>query len=224
MQIQAIISLAERYNLANKIEVCSDYEGMCSKIKNYSNQIKKREQFSNPTLILWLSMIDFYDELSAYGEYVEKDNEQGEAFEVSDEKALKALEDEKLNEMAAQLGMSVAEVMKMISKDTEEGAVKQELKPEEGFIYNAIADINTLLSSGSRYSLYSIVALENASDIKRLKDFKLSDFIHKIGYKMSGDDSFEFGFGRYASSLPKDDLVFYTNGPRRETFRPFLLK
>ena len=118
--------------------------------------------------------------------------------------------------------MSVDEMLKTLSQASEEVAAKPDA--EAGCIYNAIADINTLLSMGGRYSLYGIVPLENASDIKRLKDFKLDNFIHKIGYAMPSEDSWDFGFGKKANAITDDDMALYTNGVKTHIFRPFLLK
>ena len=114
----------------------------------------------------------------------------------------------------------------MLSQAPKEAEAKPSV--EAGCIYNAIADINTLLSMGGRYSLYGIVPLENASDIKRLKDskkdFKLDNFIHKIGYAMPSEDSWDFGFGKKANAITDDDMALYTNGVKTHIFRPFLLK
>ena len=206
----------------NDVEVYSDYKSICGLIKKFSEQIKRREMFDKPTVILWLGMLDIYDELSVYNNYQEEFNSKQDSFEVSDEKASKAVEDEELKAMAEQMGMSVDEMLKMLSQASEEVATKPDA--EAGCIYNAIADINTLLSMGGRYSLYGIVPLENASDIKRLKDFKLDNFIHKIGYAMPSEDSWDFGFGKNANAIPEDDMALYTNGVKTHIFRPFLLK
>lgn len=206
----------------NDVEVYSDYKSICGLIKKFSEQIKRREMFDKPTVILWLGMLDIYDELSGYNNYQEEFNSKHDSFEVSDEKASKAVEDEELKAMAKQMGMSVDEMLKMLSQASEEAEVNP--TAETGCIYNAIADINTLLSMGGRYSLYGIVPLENASDIKRLKDFKLDNFIHKIGYAMPSEDSWDFGFGKKANAIAEDDMALYTNGVKMHIFRPFLLK
>ena len=206
----------------NSLEVYSDYKSICVLIKEFSEQIKRREVFDNPAVILWLGMLDIYDELSVYNDYQEEVKSKQESFEVSDEKASKAVEDEELKAMSEQLGMSIDEMLKMLSQASEEVVTKPDA--EAGCIYNAIADINMLLSMGGRYSLYSIVPLENASDIKRLKDFKLDNFIHKIGYAMSSEDSWDFGFGKKANAITDDDMALYTNGVKTHIFRPFLLK
>lgn len=206
----------------NSLEVYSDYKSICGLIKEFSEQIKRREVFDNPAVILWLGMLDIYDELSVYNDYQEEVKSKQESFEVSDEKASKAVEDEELKAMSEQLGMSIDEMLKMLSQASEEVVTKPDA--EAGCIYNAIADINMLLSMGGRYSLYSIVPLENASDIKRLKDFKLDNFIHKIGYAMSSEDSWDFGFGKKANAITDDDMALYTNGVKTHIFRPFLLK
>ena len=206
----------------NDVEVYSDYKSICGLIKNFSEQIKRREMFNKPTVILWLGMLDIYDELSVYNNYQEEFSSKHDGFEVSDEKASKAVEDEELKAMAEQMGMSVDEMLKMLSQASEEAEVNP--TAETGCIYNAIADINTLLSMGGRYSLYGIVPLENASDIKRLKDFKLDNFIHKIGYAMPSEDSWDFGFGKKANAIAEDDMALYTNGVKTHIFRPFLLK
>ncbi len=206
----------------NDVEVYSDYKSICGLIKKFSEQIKRREMFDKPTVIMWLGMLDIYDELSVYNNYQEEFNSKQDSFEVSDEKASKAVEDEELKAMAEQMGMSVDEMLKMLSQASEEVATKP--NAEAGCIYNAIADINTLLSMGGRYSLYGVVPLENASDIKRLKDFKLDNFIHKIGYAMPSEDSWDFGFGKKANAITEDDMALYTNGVKTHIFRPFLLK
>ena len=215
-------SMATLTTHKNDVEVYSDYKSICGLIKSFSEQIKRREMFDKPTVIMWLGMLDIYDELSVYNNYQEEFNSKQDVFEVSDEKASKAVEDEELKAMAEQMGMSVDEMLKMLSQASEEAEVNP--TAETGCIYNAIADINTLLSMGGRYSLYGIVPLENASDIKRLKDFKLDNFIHKIGYAMPSEDSWDFGFGKKANAIAEDDMALYTNGVKTHIFRPFLLK
>lgn len=205
----------------NSVEVYTDYKSVCRLVREFSDQIKRREAFDRPTVILWLGMLDIYDELSVYKSYQEEAEIKQDGFEVSNEKSNLACQDEELIAMAAQLGVGVEEILQSLGKASEETSKKED---EDGCVYNAVPDINSLLSLGGRYSLYSIVPLESSSDIKRLKDFKIDNFVHRIGYAMSSEDSWEFGFGKRASSIPDDDMALYTNGIKNNMFRPFLLK
>lgn len=204
----------------NTVEIYSDYRSICGLIREFGERIKRREMFNKPTVIMWLSMLDIFDELSVYKSYQQETESKHNAFDMSAEEAFE-VSDEMLRAMAEQAGLSV-EAIKNLSTVPEEAQTK--LKEEEGCIYNAIDDINTLLSNGGRYSLYSIVPLDNASDIKRLKGFQLDNFIHKIGYKMSGTDSYDFYLGKKAADIEDDEIALYTDGIKTCTFRPFLLK
>lgn len=221
-----VVSVAKRVGFASRIEVCTEYEAMCSKIKTYSDRVKNRVRISDPTLIMWMGMLDIFDELSGYDDYEDQSRQQTgteqDGFELSSANASAAIVDKELMAIVAQLGDGVGDVMQRLSQAP--GKPASASQPKKSSIYNAISDINTIFARGSNFCLHSIVVLENSSDLKRLKGFKTEYFLHKIAYKMSRDDSWDFGFGSDACDIESDEVALYTNGIDKCTFRSFLFK
>ena len=212
-----IQTLLNAWHVIDHVEIYADYPEICREVKKMSEHVKQRQVLTKPTLLLWLGLRDIYDELSRCGDAPIRTEEKQHSFEVSKEKALA---DEMLVVQAEALGVSVAELLEILSTDpAPEGTSHRE---EIYGVYNAILDINNLLSVGGKCSLYSIVAIESTNDMKRLTGVKTDYFQHKIGFAMTHEDSSEFGFGRRASDIPGEDIALYTRGVQHTMFRPFL--
>ena len=206
------------FNIAERVFVYSEYDAICAEINDMRAKIKQRESQKSPTLNIWLGLRDLCDEFSNGLVSDSASDFTGETIHVSDESAEKALDDPELVALAEQFNISVEQMMYNL------GTVQEESKAGEvevsNNIYNATADIMDIFALGGKYSVFNVVFIENVSDKKRIKDFNLDYFTHKISYKLSIDDALAFDMDKKAYDINNDMLLYY-DGKRTCTFRPF---
>ena len=204
------------FNIAERVFVYSEYDAIRAEINDMRAKIKQRESQKSPTLNIWLGLRDLCDEFSNGIVSDSSSDFTGETIHVSDESAEKALDDPELVALAEQFNISVEQMMYnlgMVQEDSKAGEVSNN-------IYNATADIMDIFALGGKYSVFNVVFIENVSDKKRIKDFNLDYFTHKISYKLSIDDALAFDMDKKAYDINNDMLLYY-DGKRTCTFRPF---
>ena len=93
---------------------------------------------------------------------------------------------------------------------------------DEGMCYNAVQDMLDLFAMGGKFGLHNVVSFEHSHDARRIKGFNADNFIHKIAFSMSRDESVEWGFRSAAAELTEGLTAYYTDGINQNIFKPFI--
>lgn len=212
----------------SNVEIYDDYSDICPIIAQLHTTVKSRRPMEQKVFLVWLGMPDMYDEfcispakpenLSA----VKKEDQvkaQG-GFVVDNVDA--ALNDPELLEKAEALGLSVSELLGFLSGAEDEQVEETADDNDDELIYNAVQDMYDLFAMGAKFGLFNVVCMEFANDMRRVKGFNTDNFIHKIAFRMSHDESVEWGYRTTASELIEGLTALYTSGIEQCIFRPFL--
>ena len=89
--------------------------------------------------------------------------------------------------------------------------------------YNATKDMLDMFAFGGKFGLFNVVSLDFSNDIKRIKGFNTDNFMHKIAFSMSRDESAAWGYRMAACQLEEGLTALYTDGVNQKTFRPYKL-
>lgn len=203
------------------IELYDDYGEICGVIEELHTIISSRRMLPQNTLLIWLGMTDIYDEFS-----ISPAKSSGEK-KMSDEESMvvtnvtEAAKNPELIEAAAALGMTPEELILNLAGADDEQPEKQHKKTD---CYNAIKDVYELFALGGRYGLFHVIPLEYTGDVRRMKNFDLSSFGHKIAFQMSRDDSVEWGLRSAATELKEGLTALYVdNKGGQTTFKPYMV-
>ena len=79
-----------------------------------------------------------------------------------------------------------------------------------------------LFAMGGKLGLFNVVSLEYSHDVRRIKGFNTDNFVHKIAFCMSREESVEWGYRAVASELIEGLTAMYTNGIVQNIFRPYI--
>lgn len=93
------------------------------------------------------------------------------------------------------------------------------------YLYDAREDIAEIIAFGPKKGIHTILALDSYKQFKMLRPINLDEFYHKIGSKMSDDDSYDL-MGSSVCSTSLDDITLnYNSGSRssNKTFRPYII-
>ena len=209
----------------DSIEICDDYNDICGRIAQLHAVVKSKRPFDKKVLVIWLGMTDMYDEFCvspekpaglAAGTGANKAKENV-GFVVED--ISKALHDPKLLEIVNGLGISVEEALEYVSEqeDTQSGGTQA-----DELCYNATQDVYDLFAMGGKFGLFHVVSLEYSNDARRIKGLNTDNFIHKIAFCMSRDESVQWGFRSAAAELTEGLTALYTDGIMQSVFRPYI--
>ena len=209
----------------DSIEIYDNYNDICRLIAQLHAAVKSKRPFDKKVLVIWLGMTDMYDEFCvspekpaglAAGTGTNKAKENG-GFVVED--ISKVLHDPKLLEIANGLGISVEEALEYVSEqeDTQSGGTQT-----DELCYNATQDVYDLFAMGGKFGLFHVVSLEYSNDARRTKGLNTDNFIHKIAFCMSRDESVQWGFRSAAAELTEGLTALYTDGITQSVFRPYI--
>lgn len=212
--------------IADKVEIYDDYEEICPVINSLYSAVKKKRPLPEKTLVFWLGMVDMYDEFC-----VSPAKPANMATEQAEERTKKdggfvlqnieqAMGDAELLSLAAQIGISAEGILANIST-TDQNEDKNNVA-DEGMCYNAVQDMLDLFAMGGKFGLHNVVSFEHSHDARRIKGFNADNFIHKIAFSMSRDESVEWGFRSAAAELTEGLTAYYTDGINQNIFKPFI--
>ncbi len=205
------------------IEVYEEYSQICQVIYSLHTAIKAKRPLERRTLVIWLGLPDMYDEFCvsppkpASMEPLSKADQAKKSggFVVEDPSLV--LGDPQLMELAGEIGEGMADILSFLSIPDEE----PEQEEKDDLCYNATQDVYDLLAMGGKYGLFHAVSLEYSHDARRIKGFNISNFIHKIAFSMSRDESVEWGFRTAAAELVEGLTALYSDGINQVVFRPY---
>ena len=210
------------------VEVYDEYSDVCRIIAELHGAVKSKRPLDQKTLVFWLGISDMYDEfcvspgkpeclMSLTPNSKERRTKESGGFVVNDVSA--ALSDPELITIAEGLGISVQEALMFLAEPEEQ---ENDATEGEDLTYNAIQDMYDLFALGGKFGLFNAVSLEFSNDARHMRGLNTDNFVHKIAFCMSRDESVEWGLRSAAAELTEGLTALYTDGITQSVFRPYI--
>ncbi len=198
--------------LGERVAIYTDIEDICCKIDSMTYLLAEKKSTAKdrpPVLLVWLGLDDIIEE---FREAPAKNN--GSVSGQSDSSYSGSSTQNILNNLDL--------LLQRFDESNEEPTAVIQPAVAKNMYYNACDDVQIFMQKGPARKIFSLVALEKVSSLRRVKCLKLSDFEHKISLKLSSDDSYDY-FGKYniASTIEKTTAVYF-DGSQSRAFRPYL--
>lgn len=186
-------------------------------ISNILNTIKSvktiKPQDGECSIYVWYGLDKLKNEIFLLNQ------EEEEHLERKDSKLVSI---EKPNESADEL---LAQLMGLLGNENKQGENSNDAASNEILSYEEYSRIlNRLFDAGPENGYYNLVVFPNVKSMKRSRIIPQECFEHRIGSKMSADDSFEFYGTSMATNAANDTTVLYYPGMGKPIpLRPYLL-
>lgn len=208
--------------LSDSVEVYQDYDQICTVIDNLHEHIHQKMPLPKKTILFWFGLLDMYDEFNVSPQKATSNSLGDSKSSISENSVRKAALDPNLIAMAKLQGISIDEMLQNILSDSNgtDDVSTNGLASNQIQCYNATQDMLNLFAMGGKYDLFSVVLMEHFGESQRIKGFKTDNFLHKIAFCMSRDESIDWGL-KTASELNERLTALYTDGIKQYIFKPY---
>jgi len=218
----------QRIDPSRSVEVYDEYSDVCKVIAELHAAVKSKRPLDRKTLVFWLGISDMYDEFCVSPAKPEslmnlvpnsKDRRTKESGGFVVENVGAALNDPELIAIAEGLGISVREALMFLAEPEEQ---VNDVEDDDELTYNANQDMFDLFALGGKFGLFNVVSLEFSNDARHMRGLNTDNFLHKIAFCMSRDESVEWGLRTTAAELTEGLTALYTDGITQNIFRPYI--
>lgn len=199
-------------------ELITEEEDICRCIAELADEVeagRSRRQVERHVIAVWLGMPDICRDMEHFPEGRPESLKKKEGSSTApgrrDHESLEAMFDSLFGPMA-----------------TEQAAeAPDEEEVNESFLFNASEEIKGLLDEGPRRGIHSLVFNSAVNVSKRIRCARFESFNHKIAFRMSKDEAFDFLGNSKAIVTPDNEIIdektaVYYDGKTAVRFVPFI--
>lgn len=182
------------------IEIYSGYSAICNHIKESINSDMK-----DTIMTIWFGLEMMCEEFKSFS------SKQDEVRNIKLDD-IDRMQD-KINNMAVYMNIDLANAK-----------VEEVIKDAQGSTYNALDDLNRLLSRGPKRSHFSLMLFESVRVVNKINGLKIDKSIHKIGSKMSLDDASSFLTRGIEKEFDDYNAIYNDGSSHYHVFRPYMVE
>ena len=205
------------------VKIYNDIGQICHSVYEKTKCCEKKE-VQRRSLIFWFGISDMFDEFNVcppktiVESDLQKNVVQDDMIHLDDISELE--NDYELIEMAKSVGCTVKEILYNLSAKEPVESHRHQVD----YSYNAREDVARLFSTGGKYNIFNVMALDSTSEFKRIREIGVSLFLHKILLNIPKDELYELGLRNPNIELEEGVAALYSDGMQYKKFRPYLVK